>query len=246
MELSTIITAYVLIIGTYISYSIQYLKLVQKKTNEGISHDMILFGCLSGATSFLGIITSNWGKHAPVPVLPAIQLSTPWVCMTIFYMMFRHYAYKNRFEDNLSKNLLSINNLGTVFRTQQVRDYESVKRWVPVYAGVLLSLWAISFLIYLLSGNMGIYSQILNVSSATCSIGMWFPQLWKSYKHRGEGSLSLIALSIHCAGCVLTVIYQLAMAHQDFLVGFPYLIGAMLEGSIIFVCLYYRKENTLK
>ena len=95
-----------------------------------------------------------------------------------------------------------------------------------------------------LNSNILYYSgQIFNILASILSVAMWIPQLYTSYKIKKEGSLSLIALFIHCIGCILTVIYQVILSKQDFTVGLPYLLGAILELFVIIVCVYYKNKS---
>ena len=113
---------------------------------------------------------------------------------------------------------------------------------------ILLSIiiFFINYLIVMnyLNSNILYYSgQIFNILASILSVAMWIPQLYTSYKIKKEGSLSLIALFIHCIGCILTVIYQVILSKQDFTVGLPYLLGAILELFVIIVCMYYKNKS---
>ena len=241
------VSAYVLIIGTFLSYLIQYVKLTQKKTNDGISHAMLITGSLSGATNFIGLITSNWSKNNSTPFLPTFQLFTPWLCITIFYTMYLYYAYKNRFHNNIYNNresLLWNNNINNILiNTNEIMDYKRVRISFPTYLMLTLIFWIIATILKIsYNSYIEYYSNIMNVSASITSVAMWIPQIHKSYKLKEAGSLSLIALAIHCAGCVLTVIYQVAMSNQEFLVGLPYLIGAIFSKPIssCTYCIYLK------
>ena len=104
------------------------------------------------------------------------------------------------------------------------------------YVGMVILLWIIYA--YINDSNFDTlyyYGQSMNIVAAITSVIMWIPQIIKSYKLKSPGSLSIIALVIHALGCIITFVYQVFLSHQTFLVGFPYLIGAILEISVIFL-----------
>ena len=72
---------------------------------------------------------------------------------------------------------------------------------------------------------------------------MWIPQILKSIRLKGSRNLSLLTLTIHAAGCVLTVIYQVGFENQSILVGLPFIAGAILEMTIVFICLHYKRKS---
>ena len=78
------------------------------------------------------------------------------------------------------------------------------------------------------------------------SLIMWIPQIYTTYKLQTDYALSLIALSIHAFGCLLTIVYQYGIAKQSFLVILNYLVGGISEASIVIIVLYYRRKNKQK
>lgn len=226
-QLSTI-TGVSLIIGTFLSYFIQYFKLYRNKNNDGISHYMLVLGSLSSMTNFVGL-TSIETYNNNILILPLLQMITPWLCIFIFYSMFVYYAKKNHKISLFTENLL----LKTTDKNNY--NFRNIKYVFYSYIFLVIILWILfGFLTINYKNNpLYYYGQTMNIIASITSVLMWIPQIIKSWKLRESGSLSIIALAIHALGCIITFVYQVFMSNQSFYIGFPYLIGAILETSVI-------------
>jgi len=227
----------VLIVGTIGSYIPQMVILYKKKSVIGISHEMLFMGCLSSMFNLIGLmIDNNFTKY----LMPITQMFMPWICITIVYTQYIHYSIVNRFEgckDNTERFLVDKENI-----TWQEEDYNKTKKLYPIYITTTLATIIVWIMTYTLGGNLTLLSNFLNIIATIAGIVMWFPQIIKSIKLKGSRNLSLLTLTIHAAGCVLTVIYQVGLENQSILVGLPFVAGAILETSIVCICLHYKRK----
>lgn len=221
------ITGIGLIVGTFLSYLIQYIKLYKNKNNDGISYFMLVLGCISSMTNFVGL-TSVETYYKNVLVLPLIQIMTPWICIFIFYSMFLYYSRKNYKIKYFTESLLIYT---------KPFDYNEYKKHKYVFFSYILFTISLWFLFYVFknkyNANLYYYGQSMNIIASITSIIMWMPQIIESYKLREPKSLSILALAIHSLGCFITFVYQVFMNNQTILVGFPYLLGGLLEVCVI-------------
>jgi uncharacterized protein with PQ loop repeat len=239
----SIITGICLIVGTFLSYFIQYFKLYRNKNNDGISHYMLVLGSLSSMTNFIGLISVETHDN-DILILPLLQMITPWVCIFIFYSMFVYYAKKNHKIRLFTESLL----LKTTDKNNY--NFRNIKLVFFAYIIIVIILWILFGLFSINNKNNTLYyyGQTMNIIASITSVSMWIPQIIKSWKLREPGSLSIIALAIHALGCVITFVYQVFMSNQSFLIGFPYLIGAILETSVILLATsnICKKKEILK
>ena len=224
----SISTGICLIVGTFLSYFIQYFKLYKNKNNDGISHYMLVQGSLSSMTNFIGLISVET-HDSNILILPLLQMITPWLCIFIFYSMFVYYAKKNHKIRLFTESLL----LKTTDKNNY--NFRNIKLGFFAYIIIVIIFWILFgfFSINYKNNTLYYYGQTMNIIASITSISMWIPQIIKSCKLREPGSLSIIALAIHAIGCIITFVYQVFMSNQSFFIGFPYLIGAILETSVI-------------
>jgi len=220
------IIGWILIIGTYISYTPQFYRLYVKKNATGINEYMLIYGCLSSLLNVLGTIQINLYIYYHEincdtvcyynNILPIIQLSSPMICMYIFYFIFIYYSScnnKRKFYSFIAINFLI--SIGIIIQNFLFFDYADIK----------------------FTGN------ILNTISAVFSVFMWIPQIIESIQLKTNASLSIITLILHASGCGLTIIYQVVFNHQSFWVILCYIIGLIAESTIVIICIYYNKRN---
>jgi|APSaa5957512535_1039671.scaffolds.fasta_scaffold16804_2 uncharacterized protein with PQ loop repeat len=228
----------ILIVGTIGSYIPQMVILYNKKSVIGISQEMLFMGCLSSMFNLIGLIANN---NFIEYLLPISQMFMPWICITIVYTQYIHYSIKNRFDgckDNTERFLVDKENI-----TWQESDYNKTKKLYPIYITVLSATITVWIMTYSLNGSLPILSNFLNIIATITGIIMWIPQILKSIRLKGSRNLSLLTLTIHAAGCVLTVIYQVGFENQSILVGLPFIAGAILEMTIVFICLHYKRKS---
>ena len=88
----------------------------------------------------------------------------------------------------------------------------------------------------------------MGIFSAITSIAMWVPQIRTSMSFGQQGSLSILALSIHALGCLLTIICQVISSHQKIILLAGYIIGFCLETFLVIwlLCKKRKKKKIYK
>jgi uncharacterized protein with PQ loop repeat len=222
MEIIKQILGWMIIIGTFITYSFQYKKLYDIKDINGINDNMLLLGCASSAFNLMGIIGNNLTilpkyTHAELyyKLLPIIQILSPWLCLQINYLIYYIYE-KNTYN---RKKFVYFN---------------------IVLIIILLIIFPITA-VYMYSNYNGL-SDFLNCISTIMSIAMWVPQIITTWKNKKEGSLSLLSLGCHSVGCLLVIVFQF-LEKQSFTTILPYIVALGCEGWLVGYCLRIKYIN---
>lgn len=236
------IFGWTLIIGTIFSYIPQYYRIYKKGNSEGISQYMLISGSLSCIFNILGSIQENLNNiqdcnlsknnNCYEIIMPIIQLFIPGICIYIFYIYFIYYIKNSNRLTYLDEN---------------IRIYFNFK--VVLIINLLLIIFTIlqdtiQFINKVIPINQT--GKIYNILSAVFSLFMWIPQIKETYEVKRNASLSILALSIHGAGCGLTVIYQIIYNKQSIFVVLCYGIAFFCEYFIVFMCIYYNQKGKSK
>ena len=225
MEVLNQVLGWFIIVGTFITYGFQYKKLYDRKTVVGINDNMLIMGCLSSILNLLGIITSSYydivnnrGEKLYFELLPIIQLFSPWICLEINYIIYYYYDICQ-------------------MRKTKFKLYNFLQI-ICVFIGYPI-------LMLCIKDDYDVFSNLLNVISGIFSVLMWIPQIKTTLLEENEGTLSLISVGCHAAGCLLVIVFQL-MENSPFSTIIPYIIALCCEGWIVCYCLYkkyWRKKN---
>ena len=242
----------ILIIGTILSYLPQYYKLYKKKSPIGINHVMLIMGNFS---SFLNMITSIHHyniQHSDIT--PTIQMIVCWLCLYSNYCIYIYYSniyYTNKKRKPLiHRDYTKIDNdFGLDQHFINVTDVEqaAIIEYKPKYSAYtsfifthisMLIIGIISAILY--SSRVYETNDIYNTLACILSVCMWYPQLRTTLVIKHERSLSLIALFIHSMGCLLTIVYQYYLEHQEATLVLSYIVAFMFEFSIFCICIWYK------
>jgi len=227
-----------LILGSLVSYTPQYYKIYNLKNTVGISETMIIAGVLSAYTNLLGSIQQDLqtlyacrGIDCYHIFLPIIQMISSYICFFVFYMFFLYF--------------FKIKEILTIY---QPNDNIYPKKRARL-RGMITILITIILFIYFVIINQTSYHAInksgilLNLISAILSLIMWIPQINTTYTLKNNHSLSLLALSFHSFGCLVTIIYQKIFANQSVWIILCYIVSFISELIILVLSLYYKYRN---
>lgn len=227
-----------LIIGTLLSYTPQYYKIVKEDSTEGISEWTIIFGIYSSLFNILGTIQENYNNiidcktnsNCYTTLIPIIQLFAPYLCISMLYIFYIKY-YTIEFSTlTYYSNIVS-------------KEKIKLRGLFHLFINIMIAL-----ILFYLNSRLTFHSlnqcgNILNIFSSILSGIMWLPQMYTTYKLKKDEALSILALCIHSFGCLVTIIYQIGFAHQRFFVILNYLIGGLCELSIVIMIYYFRHIN---
>lgn len=235
-----------LISACVISYIPQYKKIYDKKNTLGINECMVISGFFSCYLNVIGSIQENYRDivechdNCYERIVPTIQISSPLVCSFILYMFF--IAFYNIMEQKRS-NLF-------ILDTSRIRIIKKMKRAMRCRAIGSFILSIVILVVFFVVNHrcnyetIKRYGQITNGVSGALSLIMWYPQLYTTYRLKDNYSLSLLALTIHAVGCIITISYQL-YAKQDVWIILCYLVSLISETIIVILSLYYKYKKMM-
>ncbi|SVA59808.1 uncharacterized protein METZ01_LOCUS112662 [marine metagenome] len=229
------VVGFLLIIGTIISYGIQFHKIIVNKSIDGINISSLVMGVISSILTMYASILLNLDELSSFTIgLDVSQLIVVCICWLSYLLI---YMYHTKKPNSNSNRLLEF----AYFSDMDVQDYK--------YTFILFCL---SWIVFICFGTVSIiipqstiFIDIMFSTSAVMSVLQWIPQVIESYTTTiVTSSLSLITLSINTSGCILTVIYQSVINGEKVVLMIPYIVGAILQISIM-VILKFKKPRAI-
>lgn len=229
------VVGFLLIIGTIISYGIQFHKIIVNKSIDGINISSLVMGVISSILTMYASILLNLDKLSSFVIgLDVTQLIVNCICWLTYLLIYMFYVKKPQVDSN---RLLEF----TYHSERNVRDYK--------YTFILFCLAWIIFICFgtasIIIPKSTVFINIMFVISAIMSVLQWIPQVIESYTTTlVTNSLSLITISVNTSGCILTVIYQCVINGEKMLLMIPYIVGAILQIAIL-VILKFKKPRAI-
>jgi len=218
----SIIIGFLLILGTIISYGVQFHKIIINNSINGINLTSIVMGTISSSLTMYASILLNLNKLEDFTIkLDVSQLIIVCFCWLLYSLIYIFCIRKNKYIDLYHYNEPNLNRPNNKY----------------IY-GLFFSSWIIFICFGLVSfiiPDSIIFINIMFFISSFFSLLQWIPQIIESYTTSTISTLSLITLSINTCGCILTVIYQSIINGEKILLMIPYIVSAILQILIIFI-----------
>ncbi|ODV64020.1 PQ-loop repeat-containing protein ASCRUDRAFT_78974 [Ascoidea rubescens DSM 1968] len=229
-----------LAVGISFSYVPQHIKIIHRRTSEGISPLFLLLGTTSGISAFSNLILlSHFSIDCcysfPLTVfeclssqLGMIQVGAQAICATLI-LVFCIYCTKNS-------------------PTQDKIEYEKlyhIWKFIIVYSIVHVCLILFIFLI-----NLHLLIPLANLLGVTATIlasFQYFPQIYTTFKLKHTGSLSVPMMCMQTPGGFVWTLSLILRPGAIWSSWLPYLTAATLQGILLLMCIFYQyKYPTLK
>jgi hypothetical protein len=229
------VVGFLLIIGTIISYGIQFHKIIVNKSIDGINISSLVMGVISSILTMYASILLNLDELSSFTIgLDVSQLIVVCICWLTYLLIYMFHTKKPNSDSN---RLLEF----TYYSETNIKDYKYT-----------FGLFCLSWIVFICFGTVSIiiphsttFIDIMFSTSAVMSVLQWIPQVIESYTTLlVTNSLSLITLCLNTSGCILTVIYQSVINGEELLLMIPYIVGAILQ-IVIMVILKFKKPRTL-
>jgi len=246
---SAIVLAYVLIIGTFVSYVPQWIGIVRAKSSEGLSFVSLSLGLLSGLLTLSNAGILKWQSIICCRLPPKLsvaqclennlliqQLSIGPVCLFIIYILFLVY-----FEHKPA--------LG---QTPKEKLKEYFWSLVCLAAALVISIFTciIAYVLYygafITGEEASVYAQVLGIVSSVLTFCMWAPQIFTTWRKSEGGVLSLPMLLLQAPGAGMTVVFQI-LDGADWTTWAPYGIAGCQQVVLIVMLVYFwlRDRNKI-
>lgn len=240
---SGVVIGILLIFGSIISYLPQYYKIIKNKHVNGISHWSLGLNNISSFCAFFGAFMLDYHIFRDCPhddycnrnLVPFFQLMVVWLCPLVNYIIFIRYYYSPMHSKS---------------RTCGIRNRTLVYSFFGFYVLIFLCCFVLTTIVLVANWtswkNNGLtFGKMLNVLSSLITAFVWIPQIYKTYKEKNVGSLSLLAIGIQAPGTFLIFIFQVVLSGASWFIGFPYLVTSLFQ-FLLFGMGFYFEHNRSK
>lgn len=238
---SGVIIGIFLILGSIISYLPQYYKIIKNKHVNGISHWTQGLSNISCFSAFLGAFMLDYhifkecphDKYCGRDLVPFSQLLFVWLCPLINYIIFiLYYSCPNYVQTTLCN----------------IKEKTLVYGFFWFYIIIIIGCFMLTTIVLVANWESWkkhglLFGEILNVLSSIITVFVWIPQIYKTYKEKNIGSLSLISLGIQTPGSFIIFIFQVVISKASWYIGLPYLITGIFQIIILTFGIYYERNK---
>lgn len=225
-------------VGIFASYVPQHVKIIVRKTSEGLSPEFLLLGSLSSIAAAMNIF---------LVTIPAREC-----CLTSLSKYECVNALSNMFQIFIQAFGSILVFVLCVFTTRHsIRESrtELKKLTINFYVFMLYLIANITLYIELSAtienGNMGVlflFADISGILATILSIGQYIPQLYTTWHIKHAGTLSIPMLCIQVPGgwaWSLTLYMQPRSQWSSVL---PFFGAAFLQTTLLGMCVYYKHK----
>ncbi|KAJ1978715.1 hypothetical protein H4R35_001790 [Dimargaris xerosporica] len=240
-----------LCIGTFISYLPQHLKIIAHKTSEGFSPLYLLLGTVSAFSNVNNIFLlqlpsvaccSVWSfERCLVNTIGILQIGTQWfMFFTIFILYLLYFPVNQRFVRQEGTGIYQM--------TLEWRAARSVA--VAVFGHMLVTSFFTALLTVTLAPGawqIETWANILGIFSMVLACFQFFPQIWKTWRRKAVGALSIPMMLIQTPGGFLFAYSIFIRPGVNWTSWITYLMSATLQGVLLAICIaWHFREKRLQ
>lgn len=223
-------------VGILVSYVPQHVKIIVRKTSEGLSPDFLLLGALSSFAASMNIFL--------------VSIPTRQCCSTLLSKFECVNALSNMFQIFIQAFGSILVLVLCVFATRHsIRESRTELQKLTVNFYVFLFYVIMNIALYwklsanLQNGDMGVlylFADISGIVALILSVAQYIPQLYTTWRIKHAGTLSIPMLCIQAPGGMIwaTTLYLQPGAQWSSVV--PFYGAAVLQATLLFMCLYYN------
>jgi len=247
-----------LAIGILVSYLPQHYKIYSTKTSEGISPFFLLLGAISMTCSYFNILILQFVQFGCCKnvysagycfenVLGIIQLTIQWFSFTMILVLFMIYfpEYK-KYIPNIS--------LGSGYNSLTSSKYSpewrlSLQVTAAVVVHFIFTLIVSAYLLIFIGGaeekTTRYWADLLGVISLILASVQYLPQIWKTWKRKSVGALSIQMMLLQTPGSFLFAYSLAASPGTRWSTWIVFLITGCLQGTLLIMCIcwHYREKH---
>ncbi|RIA99194.1 PQ loop repeat-domain-containing protein [Glomus cerebriforme] len=244
--------------GILISYLPQHYKIISTKSSEGISPLFLLLGAVSMTCSYFNILILQFVQfgccintysagYCFENVLGIIQLTIQWACFTMILILFISYF------PEYEKTIPNIS-LGSGYNSLTATIYSPEWLYSLQVAGAvgvhfIFTLIVSAYLLIFIGGaenkTTRYWADLLGVISLILASVQYLPQIWKTWRRKSVGALSIQMMLLQTPGSFLFA-YSLASSKGTrWSTWIVFLITGCLQGTLLVMCIcwHYREKR---
>ncbi|GBB94758.1 hypothetical protein RclHR1_02410004 [Rhizophagus clarus] len=249
--------------GMLVSYLPQHYKIICTKSSEGISPWFLLLGSISMTCSYFNILILQFVQFGccknvyPVGyclenVLGIIQLTIQWFCfITILVLFMIYFPEYKKYIPNISLGS-GYNNLSSISSSSSKYSQEwsiSLKVATAVIIHFIFTLIVSAYLLIFVGGAeekvTRYWADLLGVISLILASVQYLPQIWKTWKRKSVGALSIQMMLLQTPGSFLFAYSLASSPGTRWSTWIVFLITGCLQGTLLIMCIcwYYREKR---
>jgi len=240
-----------LILGLIISYLPQHLRIIQKRSSEGLSPWFLLLGSTASAAAMLNMITVQWEIIKCCREISAgycieslggiIQVALTWFLFTLILVLYIIY-----FPQHLKYAEL---NLGPVDHPIHVKTRVRSDPWrlaITLSWAVAIHIVLVIFVTFLLllshadPTSIQLWAAFLGITSSLSAVMQYFPQIDLTWRSKTVGALSIPMMCIQSPGAVIMVVSIAIRPGTDWTSWAPFAVAGVMQGTLLIMCLFWK------
>jgi len=245
-------------LGILVSYLPQHYKIISTKTSEGISAWFLLLGAISMSCSYFNVLILQFVQFGCCKneysagkcfenVLAIIQLTIQWFCFTMILVLYMIY-----FPDD--KKYIPNISLGSGYNNLSPSKYSpewsiSLKVAIAVAIHFIFTLIVSAYLLIFVGGAeekaTRYWADLLGVISLILASVQYLPQIWKTWRRKSVGALSIQMMLLQTPGSFLFAYSLASSPGTRWSTWTVFLITGCLQGTLLIMCIcwHYREKR---
>lgn len=230
---------YLLALGIFGSYVPQHVKIIKRRSSEGLSPEYLFCGVVSAFAAFLNIVIVSsdarscclhggltfWQCSNSLISLAQISLQSVgcFLIMILCVYVTRDSVieYKKDFKD-------------------LVKFYHYWGLFCFVSVVVMFYIWIFQHQLLMP------FADLMGIISTTMALIQFFPQLYKTYQVKHPGTLSIPTMILQTPGGFFWTYSMYSQPNSKWSTYLPYLTSAILQGTLLVMCLYFQSTKIVE
>lgn len=247
VDVANLVLTVFVTIGIVCSYIPQHIKIIRNRSSEGLSDYYLFLGAVAMCALMMNTLILQYGYFGCCKVLDfgpclvnllgVVQIGAQWLCYLVLFTLYVvFFPLDKRYIASLSGSR----------RMHSSHEWMRTKRLSTILAVYFVGI-AIMTMVFLEVFGDGQSSEIseytadvFGLLSMVCSTIQFAPQLYKTFKSKTVGALSIPSMCIQTPGSFLFV-FTLAMRPGiNVTTWITYLITGLLQGTLLIMCLIWH------
>ncbi|KAI8879953.1 hypothetical protein K501DRAFT_335714 [Backusella circina FSU 941] len=253
---STLFISIFLCIGLVISYLPQHYRIIANKTSQGFSAWFLLLGVVSSTSSLFNIILLQWDSILCCKSLTTgqcfeglmgiIQIALQWAMFCLVFLLFLLYFPEHKKKRQLHRPTLRLE----LPDQMMISEEWKVSLWI---AAICMGHLAISFFITVIllafvgspreHWQTNYWAGFLGVLSMILASLQYIPQIWKTWKQKTVGALSIPMMMLQTPGTALFVYSLMVRPGTNWTAWLTYMATGILQGTLLVMCIVWHFRN---
>lgn len=220
-------------VGIFVSYVPQYARIYAKRTSEGLSTNFLLLGSCSSIFTLTNIVLVSSTARACCSLgqlttfncinsqLNLIQIGVQCTCAIMILVL-----------------VLVLTRYSTKQDKHEYHRITVVGKLVVLHGAVLLAEIGLAYVTS--SAVLMLIANVNGLLSTLLTVVKYVPQIWTTYSLKHPGTLSIGMMCIQTPGGFIftATLYFTKGSHWSLWIS--YLFAALLQGSLLALCVYYE------